>query len=100
MPQMNFDLEDGLLPVSFALKSEDLERFMAFLAECEAGKRDAERYRWLKDPAKCYRVEIQSQPHGDTVFSGGGCSSSDGLDAAIDAAMALHNLFIGRTPAP
>jgi hypothetical protein len=34
MPLMNFDLEDGLEPVSFTLKLGDAERFMAFMAEC------------------------------------------------------------------
>lgn len=38
MPQMNFDLEDGLPPVSFSLKLGDAERFMAFMAECQAIK--------------------------------------------------------------
>lgn len=33
MPVFNFDLEDGKPPVSFNLKQEDTERFMAFLAE-------------------------------------------------------------------
>jgi hypothetical protein len=34
MPVMNFDLEDGLPPVSFSLKDEDCERMIAFMAEC------------------------------------------------------------------
>lgn len=34
MPQMNFDLEDGQEPVSFALSKADGERFMAFMADC------------------------------------------------------------------
>lgn len=38
MPFMNFDLEDGLPPVSFTLKPQDAERFMAFMAECQAIK--------------------------------------------------------------
>lgn len=36
MPLMNFDLEDGKPPVSFALKPADAERFEAFMAECDA----------------------------------------------------------------
>lgn len=36
MPVMNFDLEDGLPPVSFSLKESDAERFVAFMAECDA----------------------------------------------------------------
>jgi hypothetical protein len=31
---MNFDLEDGLPPVSFTLKPADCQRFMEFMAEC------------------------------------------------------------------
>ena len=38
MPVMNFDLEDGLRPISFDLKAQDCERFMEFLAECQAIK--------------------------------------------------------------
>lgn len=34
MPVMNFDLEDGLDPVSFTLKHEDAERFAAFMQHC------------------------------------------------------------------
>lgn len=38
MPVMNFDLEDGLPPVSFSLKTVDCDRFMKFMAECQAIK--------------------------------------------------------------
>ncbi len=34
MPVMNFDLEDGLDPVSFTLKHEDAERFISFMQHC------------------------------------------------------------------
>ena len=50
-------------------------------------REDAARYRWLRDPHKCYWISVQSQPHGEEVFDGGGGSCSDGLDAAIDAAL-------------
>ncbi|AFJ01975.1 hypothetical protein Q7C_806 [Methylophaga frappieri] len=36
MTQMNFDLEDGLPPVSFVLKPNDAERFAKFMADCTA----------------------------------------------------------------
>lgn len=38
MSVFNFDLEDGLPPISFTLKPADAERFMAFMAECQAIK--------------------------------------------------------------
>jgi hypothetical protein len=44
---MSFDLEDGKHPVSFVLKPDDCARFVAFMRECEAGKKDAERYRLM-----------------------------------------------------
>ena len=57
MPVMNFDLEDGLPPVNFALSPEDAERFMAFMDECHEIKNsmseqdmiDALRYRFIRD---------------------------------------------------
>jgi len=36
MPIMNFDLEDGKPPVSFSINNEGAERFMEFMAECQA----------------------------------------------------------------
>lgn len=36
MPIMNFDLEDGKPPVSFSINTEGAERFIAFMAECQA----------------------------------------------------------------
>lgn len=36
MPVMNFDLEDGLPPVSFSINGEGAQRFMNFMAECQA----------------------------------------------------------------
>jgi hypothetical protein len=41
MPQMNFDLEDGLPPVSFSLKTDDADRFMQFMQECNDIKTSA-----------------------------------------------------------
>lgn len=35
MTVMNFDLDDGLPPVSFALKPADANRFAAFMADCQ-----------------------------------------------------------------
>lgn len=36
MPVMSFDLEDGKPPVSFSINNEGAERFMDFMAECQA----------------------------------------------------------------
>jgi hypothetical protein len=47
MPVMNFDLEDGLPPVSFSLKSDDCDRFMAFMAECQAIKEAQPKREWV-----------------------------------------------------
>lgn len=44
---------------------------------------DAARMDWLENPSCCYRVHVQSQPSGFTVFADQGY----GLRAAIDAAM-------------
>jgi hypothetical protein len=44
---MNFDLEDGLPPVSFSLKSDDCDRFMAFMAECQAIKEAQPKREWV-----------------------------------------------------
>lgn len=54
MPVMNFDLEDGLPPVSFTLKTDDAERFMDFMAECQAAKNSAQQ-------AQTAPVEPQAQ---------------------------------------
>lgn len=47
MPWMNFDLLDGKPSVGFSLKPEDAERFMSFMRECEAAKKDGERLEWF-----------------------------------------------------
>jgi hypothetical protein len=39
---MKFDLQDGQPPVSFTLKPEDAERFMALMAECDGVKKEIE----------------------------------------------------------
>lgn len=53
MPVFNFDLEDGLPPVSFPLKTEDVGRFMDFMAECnDARKRIAELEKALQPDRK------------------------------------------------
>lgn len=90
MPQMNFDLEDGKPPVSFVLKPEDCARFVAFMRECDEGKKNAERYRRLRDG--------QNWP---AVF--GGHDEPEPLrgahlDAAIDAELALHNASLSGQP--
>lgn len=43
MAVMNFDLEDGLPPISFTLRNDEVTRFMDFLAECQAIKESPQR---------------------------------------------------------
>ena len=81
-------------PVSNADELEQeiklLRAELAALKARDEAVRDAERYRWLKSD-RCYWIEIQSQPHGDYIFRG---QEADlkyaGLDAAIDAVIALQ----------
>lgn len=61
-----------------------VDREMALRAEVEALRKDAERYRWLRDPCSgAERVVLYSR--GDF---GRGLMSHTTLDAAIDAALA------------
>jgi hypothetical protein len=86
---MNFDLEDGKPPVSFALGSDDAERFVAFMAECEAGKTDAARYRWLRDFAPC-EVEFDHTrlECGLRLYIPAEWAADPSLDDSVDSAMA------------
>jgi multidrug resistance efflux pump len=62
----------------------------ALKAERDEARKDAQRYRWLQSKG-CYWIEIQSQPHGDYIFRGQEAGlNSVGLDAAIDAVIALQ----------
>lgn len=79
MPQMNFDLEDGLPPVSFVLKPEDCARFVAFMRRCDEGKKNAERYQLLR-----------RGQHWSVINGIGDTLRADQLDAAIDAATATQ----------
>jgi hypothetical protein len=63
MPFITFDLEDGLPEVSFTLKPNDAERFMAFMAECN-------RYMKQRDTAwvelRKIREAIKANPEEST----------------------------------
>lgn len=96
MTVMNFDLEDGLPPVSFDLKPADAERFAAFIAECHVAltaptppisDKDAERYQWLRKNIEKFGEEIQCVDDEDS--NGYFCRyiTPEECDAAIDAAM-------------
>ena len=69
--------------VACAVKEKDAE-IERLTAERDALKADAARYRWLRDPDKCYWLEVRRQPDGEPIFRGDGA----GLDAAIDAQIA------------
>ena len=60
--------------MSYASKIEEL------IAERDALRKDAERYRWLRDPA--------SKDAYDTFAAAYFNAGPEGMDAAIDAAMA------------
>ena len=64
-------------------------------AEVEALKRDAERYRWLRDVAWSLPAIPQEELPACAVFSGSGrrCKDISGeeMDQAIDAAMAKES---------
>ena len=43
MTLMHFDLEDGLPAISFSLNTEECERFVEFMAKCQAIKESPQR---------------------------------------------------------
>jgi hypothetical protein len=90
MPVMNFDLEDGKPPVSFALKQEDADRFAAFMAECEALRADAARFQWLRDfaPAEVEYDHTENEC-GLTLYIPCRWSDDPQLAEAVDDAMAV-----------
>ena len=45
-----------------------------------ADRVDAERLDWLEDEAQCYWITIQSQPSGDTIYSGHGKTLREAID--------------------
>jgi hypothetical protein len=63
MPILSFDLQDGKPPVSFSINNEGAERFMAFMAECQAARDDAKRLDFTEQPG---------------VMIDGGTSADDG----------------------
>ena len=78
----NQRLKDGALE-DLRLRTSALEMMNAANSEAEALRKDAERYRWLRDP--CSGAErVIFYCRGDY---GRGLMSSSMLDAAIDAAM-------------
>ncbi len=56
------------------------------VAERDALRADAERYRWLCSPA-VYWVSIQTEPHGTFIYSGPSTAIRARLDADIDTAI-------------
>jgi hypothetical protein len=90
MPVMNFDLQDGEPQVSFVLKPADAERFMAFMAECETGRADAARYRWLRDFAPT-EVEFDHNNNecGLNIHVPCDWNEDPQLNDAVDALMAV-----------
>jgi len=68
MPVMNFDLEDGLPPVSFSLNANDAERFVAFMAECDAALKAAAAptAKVARTPAARWAANGEPDPHGDS----------------------------------
>lgn len=68
MPVMNFDLEDGLPPVSFSLNANDAERFVAFMAECDAALKAAAAplAEAARTPAARWAANGEPDPHGDS----------------------------------
>jgi len=97
MPVMNFDLEDGLPPVSFTLRESDAERFMTFIDECQAikeaaGGKDAERLDYLvEEGCQIENLTLQSGTRYRLHWPDSGEAQSDWFDtprAAIDRAMA------------
>jgi hypothetical protein len=43
------DLKDGGKPIDFVVSDQEEQRLHAFLAECHQAKRDAARYRFLRE---------------------------------------------------
>ena len=77
MPVINMDLEDGLEPISFTIRNDEIVRFQDFMAEMNQDMRDVRRYRWLREWSSGTRLD---------VFKNSATKSQ--LDEAIDAAMA------------
>src|SRR5688500_2000418 len=61
MAVMNFDLEDGLPPVSFDLKPYDAERFAAFMSECHAALAAAPTPAWPRECEELCKAAEQFQ---------------------------------------
>ena len=77
------------LSMSMYATSEDYWKARAELAE-----KDAERYRWLREQGDSRCTEKDG-------YGGQSLKMGDCLDAAVDAAMALHNAEItGRASGP
>ena len=57
MPVMNFDLEDGLPPVSFSINGEGAERMMNFMSECQ---QDRDAHAMLTKEIAELRAKVES----------------------------------------
>lgn len=82
--------DEGLRTLSerFDSRAQDLLAIAARLREQEsADRRDAERYRWLRDAAKTTDFTLPRWTVAKESGGFGQCYSGANLDAAIDAAM-------------
>jgi len=70
-------------PCSYQEVADVAKMLRARVAELE---KEAERLNWMENKNTCYYVRVQSQPHGNEIFSNQGA----GLRAAIDAAIAAE----------
>lgn len=66
MAQMNFDLEDGLPPISFSLKTDDAKRFIDFMADCNAAVKLGND---LLDALKISRAQWIHSEHKEKMLS-------------------------------
>ena len=71
------------LESQIAALTAERDSLRAQVAELE---KEAARLNWMENKNTCYYVNVQSQPHGDEIFSNHGV----GLRAAIDAAIAAE----------
>ena len=96
MPWMNFDLQDGKAPIGFNLKPDDCERFMEFLAECQAlkessGSADKRPY---DEAVEALRKAVVALPRYSFLLnSGGGVSRVEDRTGRWIELDEAHKLF-------
>ena len=82
----------------FANREEVCKQLAAAQRENEGLRKDAERYRWLRDDSASARIETPTVEVPDNESDGYGGSKfifGEELDAAIDAALASHGKTAG-----